>query len=307
MEYYDGNSITVLTSSTMLCSRGSVVLWKSLDEVLAFKRKNNNAGTVLFSMSALKAFMLQLEKDSTLNFPAHLCLCEVVLENSARLYLDFDGDVLERLDDISSAVRHYLRETYNVECVPHWKWSDGDEGKRWHCVIAGAHFVHCWIESAIALARYIVSTLRLDCVDMGVYRTNSALRMIGQFKYKHGIYCRKLHPHVSSAVSCFSINPSADDVVVDTTLHNIPRMATDRISIGGIVGSFSIPRGLELHRMITGYNGLILWSLRRIFPSMCIICNRVHDRVGAYIMQKHVGYEYRCYRDNTKCVTFDHA
>lgn len=296
------NNKRYISGRVMLSSRGHVVCWSSLEDVMSYNSSNGNKGTILFSMSNVKRFVLQLDRSSFINFPSSLCLCEVVIDDTARAFIDFDDDVSLSIEDISYYIKSYVQEKYNVECSLSWKWSDGEEGKRWHCVISGLYFYRCWRENNFHIAEKVSKEFQRYDVDMGVYRNNSSLRMLGQLKYKNGKFCRRLYPYSADTLDSYSIHPT-DDKKIQVAMP-IPSTVHDTAQYVEYNTKFTVPQGLVVHRVNKSEFEFDVVFLRRVHRSHCIVCNRMHDNVGAYIICKHDRTEYICYRDKSKVLVF---
>ena len=254
------------------------------------------SGVVVMSMGPNKFFAVLPDTSVVAYLPPELCLCEVVVHDTARPYVDFDGDIRGHMDSISMCIRDYVNREHGCMCVVWWKWSRGASGTdvRWHCVVSGIYYDTCWKDECAKLAKCVVSTCNIDCVDLSVYRFNSSLRMVGQFKYKDGEYCRRLHPHVECKVSSICVSPSLTDTRI---LGRSPGLNSTRVlgSTWKHTPHVQLLKGLILTDVSHMNNGMSLWRLRRVSPWYCPICKRTHENNNAYVLVGNGIKQFRCY------------
>jgi hypothetical protein len=273
---------------------------RTLDRALSVNHSLGNMYHVVFSMGATKFFTLMKCTYDTIRLPSELCMCEVVICDTARVFLDFDFDVSAMIDDISHCLVGYMRNVYSADARVYWKWSHGNI-RRWHCIVTGVYFYQCWRNVCMNVCKHLTSTIRDLVVDEGVYRHNACLRMVGQFKLLDGKYVRRLHPYTKCNMSDLSVLPTDRDVKIsESPSKPIQRI---RITTGAVsvetMSKCSIPPGFKVGRVSISNTGDRIAWLVRIHPSHCQICRKVHNSVGAYIIMRHHAIELRCYRSRT--------
>jgi len=283
----------------MLSSFSGLLAWSDLAGAVAANSKLSNRCTVVMSMGPRKRFMLMRDKYSIGNINPNLCLCEVVLEDTARPFIDFDEDVESSIDIISQMLIHYFSDSYGASVSVGWKWSELAT-KRWHCIISGVYFNGCWREGCNIMSNVLSRCLKDINIDDSVYRHNSCLRMIYQNKYVDGKYIKKLMPYRCNDLGSLFICCDDGDMSISYK-QRIPYNA----ALGGfsvkksqeiLPGGFTVPIGLKISSSAKVYDSCIVVRLSRCSPSLCILCKRIHTSDNAYIILKSNVVEYRCFR-----------
>lgn len=261
----------------------------TLEEALAHKPGGH---VLMLSMSHFKFFIPLETASMVIYLPPELCLCEMVLDDTARPCIDFDGDVENSIDAISACVEEYIHSNTGHTCTVRWKWSEPELGeqRRWHCIVSGVYYDNCWKGQCSRLALHVASKCSVNCVDMAIYRNNASLRAVGQYKLSVDGYCRRLYPYTKCNVSNVCISPHADDAVVRGDAV-VPMRIQHQWSH---VQQVQVLPGLVVHS-VTDTDAGSLWRLRRIFPWYCPICDRVHMHNNAYMTIRHGVARLGCY------------
>jgi hypothetical protein len=312
----------------MLLVGGTIAKWYSLSDVLLANSKLSNKYVPCVSMNRSKGFYLLRRNYDPSTLPSDLCLCEMVIEDTARMFLDFDYDIQNNISAISLSIRYYMKVMYSVDVRLSWKWSRYDT-TRWHCIISGVYFKNCWKDACTHMSDMIRMYMPHLVVDDCVYRTNSSLRICYQRKYHMGCYIKRLQPYDNYDISDLSICGSDTDICITREYRetlttsgigynkcSVIGCPCNFITNGSITPSktqvnesydrvvrvlanhpFSVPDGMRLDKIATQLNSTYIYKLVRIRPSMCILCRRVHTSENAYVIVSSDTIEVRCYRN----------
>jgi hypothetical protein len=281
----------------MMSISGNVPSWNNLSSAIAVNKQLGGTYIVVLSMRKYKMFFLMNNRLHIHTIPSTMCLCEIVVDDTARPFIDFDYDVEDELEIITSTLIQYFKRQYDVDTTVEWKWSYNSE-RRWHCVISGIYFLNCWVAGCIKMVTALKQIIPQLIVDNSVYRCNSSFRMVTQSKYQDGEYVKVLHPYRKCNMDALFITHTPSDIGVpvkieihDTVTCNIIAYETNNIE-----SCFNIPQGLRFDRIIRVYCNYKIIRLLRYAPSLCILCNRVHTSDNAYLIVGTYTVEFRCYR-----------
>lgn len=295
----------------MLRVGGGTLICNTLDDAVTANRLTGSAHHVVFSMGSRKYFSLMKSTYDIITLPSKLCLCEVLLNNTGRVYIDFDDDVAAHIDLISNTLTAYITAAYGHKSTCTWKWSNGTV-KHWHCIVSGVYFDNCWIDACRDVCTHLQNQLSLTSMDTGVYRTNAMLRVVGQDKLVDGEYTKRLHPYTQCTMADLSILPTTTDIRCTSSATSTITRAVHSNPISHVTRTaFTLPSEFRIHQVYRNPSGDTMVKLRRVSSSYCQICRRIHDRIGAYVVVRDVSVEYRCYRSpvyNTGqnlCVVYD--
>jgi hypothetical protein len=279
----------------MLKVAGVVPSWNKLQDVLSFNLSLADKCTVVFSMSRETRYYLMIDRGAIHSLPPELCLCEVVVDDTARPFVDFDQDVHKDIDSIDAAIRTHFMQTYSMDVTVKWKWSY-KETRRWHCIVSGVYFYRCWTQCCIRMMEHVSTLMNGLEYDASVYRSNSCLRMVTQCKYEDGEYIKRLYPHEKCHIDALFITPNDNDKRIEQREGVAPKRNIEHIDIHS---SFQVPRGLVA---IDAMEGLV--RLKRIYPSICPLCKRLHTSENAYVIIRGGTAEFRCYRNVQASLTY---
>jgi hypothetical protein len=256
----------------------------------------------MLSMGPSKRFLMMKDRCSIGTVNPNMCLCELVLNDTARPFIDFDDDIESIIDVISSCLSEYFLMEHGVNVCVSWKWSKLLQ-KRWHCIISGIYFDSCWREACLNMSGILRSRIHGLNLDDSVYRYNSCLRMVYQCKYVNGMYTKKLMPHRDTDLRRLFITHDDEDVPV---MYSNPRLFVPTSDISNtfhvrrvstyVPNTFSLPDGLRFDKVLSSGDDFTIVRLCRYTSSMCIVCRRVHASENAYIVVRRNDVEYRCFR-----------
>ena len=282
---------------------GSCVSWDTMEQALEFNRRINNSCTLVFSMGITKRYMLMTDRGSIAHMHPELCLCEMVVDDTGRPFVDFDHDVEECIDEISCNLRQYFSSQYNANVVVRWKWSYHHH-KRWHCIVSGVYFRRCWKHGCISMVEYLQQQIPALLLDSSVYRNNSCLRMVMQYKLQDGVYMKRLYPHVADRADRFSINGNGEDMALHTRSSDTGSQAAEhRLRMLDTGTYFCIPDGYRLGPVVHRDEQVVA-RLNRMYPSVCILCKRIHHNDNATITVSKENVIFRCYRNTREVLLF---
>lgn len=286
----------------MLSVFSHILAWYDLNSAIEANNKLDDRCTVVLSMGPSKRFFLMRDKYSIGSINPNMCLCELVLNDTSRPFLDFDEDVENIIDVITSCLSEYFLAEYGVDVCISWKWSKLVE-KRWHCIVSGIYFDTCWREGCLSMSNALKSRICNLNIDDSVYRYNSCLRMVYQCKYVGGIYMKKLLPHCNADLKTLFITHDDEDIPV---MYNNPRLFIADSNINNTLqikrvstyvhDTFSLPDGLRFDKVLRKGDDFTVVRLSRYTCSMCILCRRIHANENAYIIVRRDEIEYRCFR-----------
>lgn len=315
-------------SESMLVVGGTIAKWHSLPEALHVNAKLGGKYIPCMSMSKNKGFYLLNKGYEPSMLPPDLCLCEMVIDNTARMFIDFDYDIQDNMSAISLSIRCYLKMMYNVDVRLCWKWSKRDT-IRWHCIISGIYFKGCWKEACIHMSNMLRIYMPYLVIDDCVYRNNSSLRICYQRKYYMGQYVKRLQPYANYNTCYLSINADHEDICITMDAYQAslnkhifcngcrdiecPCNSMIRRSAKGTNGldnkthedvvkicidhPFVVPSGMKLDKIVGQLDSTSIHRLVRVAPSMCMLCNRIHTSENSYIIVSPSTVEVRCYRN----------
>jgi hypothetical protein len=256
-------------------------------------------------MSTRKAFYFARNIRDAIGVDGKMCLCEVVLKNTSRPFVDFDADVHEHIEMIDDALQRYFFETFNVCVTSRWKYSkDDDDGsnRRWHCIVSGVYFDGCWEEQCRSMCDYLDKRLSSLFIDRSVYRAHSTLRLVGQCKQVNGRFTRRLLPH-SCAHPLLQLSIAPDEQDVRMSLGACERSVASSVAATTFATSrdivhrrVQVPNGYAMSKPLQLSDGCVLYRLARVHPSMCVICKRVHHKENGAVIVRGSFLHYMCFR-----------
>lgn len=293
-------STSVFTCGKMLRIGGDVVTWHNLEGAIKTNGLLGNKCTVVFSMNRNKSYFLMIDRGAIHQLPSEMCLCEVVIDDTSRPFLDFDYDVEESLSIIETTLCDYFRCVHGVDIAVRWKWSY-HEYRRWHCVVSGVYFNRCWRDGCLHMVQQLKQVLPEVQPDVAVYRSNSCFRMVTQCKYSHGSYIKRLHPLVTDSIDRLFITHTSTDkcliVRARPSTHNLPTRVD-------VTGGFVLPAGFRMHKHTERSDGTSVVELRRVSPSVCIVCRRLHESDNASVVITQTNVEFRCRRNTSTSLIY---
>lgn len=269
----------------------------SLYEIKKIFNVCKKGSILVLSLSEFKRYFIMENKLEILSVSSFMCLCEMILDNTGRPCIDFDCDIFHIIDQLTFLIHDYFVQEYKVEVTIRWKWSD-HYIKHWHCIISGIYFYNCWINGCKRLIKFLRAKISNLFVDEGIYRENSSLRLVGQFKYHEGSYVKKLMSCTCCDISCLFVSFGDRDKKIEDTTNHLPTESS-KSDISSISCKIKVPLGFRYDKVVGNYSNCQVIRLKRIYPSMCVICNRVHTSDNAYIILNGENIEFRCYRNST--------
>ena len=136
---------------------GALVLSNSLEEITTM-RKMLGEGIICISLSKRVGYSILRYPEQLLQIEPKLCLSEILINNTARLCIDFDTDISKYLNIVDNMIMEYCKNLYNIEVKVNWRYSN-NQNRRWHCIISGVYCVECWMEECIKMCNYILHNL----------------------------------------------------------------------------------------------------------------------------------------------------
>lgn len=283
----------------MLTRCGQVLSWKTLASVMMVKGALRERYHIVQSLGVVKRYHLMKDITAVFAVPPEMCLAEVIVDNTARPILDIDYDVGPIIPSIDAAIVNYFQVAYGVTVSTAWIYSSASTST-WHCIVVGVYFSGCWKEECIAMGQRLNTALGVS-VDINVYRTNSSLRMPSQYKLTGSTYCKMLVPmtlypatHLFTAPTCYDIAISSPATPALTpsscaTAFSVP-------DVQELLASFTVPEGLVPETTCKVMDSCVMVRLRRVAPSHCVICRRVHHCDNAYLVIRDGKVQLRCFR-----------
>jgi hypothetical protein len=266
----------------------------TLEDALKANRATGNRHIVVLSMGPHKTYGLLISKASVVKVPCNMCLAEMITKNTARPCIDFDSDIEPKIPIIEAAVCRYFVEAYGLHPTVEWKCSQSTS-KTWHCMISGIYYKECWTEGCLRMIR----SLGLEEADIGIYRHVSSLRMIGQCKYVDGVFCKILLPLRRCSIDDLCLSPSSNDIPMDREMATeVPRPLPVEL------GKFRIPKGYIVGELM--YDNLTnkIYRLKRVHPSHCSLCMRLHEKENAMMILRSNSVEIRCFRNSHETMLY---
>lgn len=283
----------------MLAAGGRVATFSTLADAT---KANNHLGSkyiVVLSLAEYKFYGLLLDHKSVAVVSKSMCLSEMILNNTGRPCIDFDSDVRDIIPDIHKFMYEYYLSTYGIHVTISWRWSDAPT-RSWHCVVSGVYYKKCWREGCLRMVERMELSLEVQKIDKGIYRNNSSLRMIGQCKYVNNRLCKRLRPLHDCDVEDTYVTPTTGDIAM-VEESDSPVDVPLRIPIDTFT-DFKVPVGLVIGGLLYDNPTNKIYRLTRIHPSLCTLCNRIHQKENAIIIVRDSSIEFRCFRTDAVSV-----
>ena len=286
-----------------MLSRGNVVAVfasKPEAQVLAARTR----GTVVLSLGVNKGYCIiaSLYHVTQSSVDSRLCLCELIDPNVARFAMDIDADIEPQLTEVEGYLVHLFHEVHGARVRVTWIFSDdpSGDGRRWHCIVAGAVFRDLWVQGCLATVAALRQRFPGFPCDLGLYRNGASLRMVGQDKFVDPVYTKRLRVYRRTKVSDLVVTAAEDDVpiVAPTPSPGLRTVSPPRVreqwSLDDVQGL--IPRGLVLGRRTFAGHTVSTYRLDHVAPWHCPQCSRVHHRDNAYLRVTPNGATFQCFR-----------
>lgn len=282
----------------MLAHGGRVLTWGTLNDATEARDATGRQMVLVQSLGAYKGYHLMRDVADVFSVAPQMCLAEVVLDDTARPYLDFDTDVSRHIPVIADALERHFEETYGVKVRTSWIWSLADTF-RWHCIVTGAYFCRCWKYRCLEMIRSLQGVGGFH-PDPGVYRSNSSLRMPSQYKWEDGRYHKMLVPYKAYPVSQLFVTPASyDSCIAAAAAPGLTRVGSENgipAEILRRLTALELPPGLAAEATCKVLDRAVLVRLRRVAPSYCYICRRVHHCENSYLLFREDSVILRCFR-----------
>lgn len=287
--------------------------WKSLTQAETFVYKGGYTSLILFSLYKPGYIAVDVGTDiETLD--SRLCLCEVVMHNTARPCIDFDVDIEQDMQNIETAIKIYYEVINNVQVVCKWKVARDEKRTSWHLVVNGVYYYMCWAEECTRLAEFVEKVTGVK-TDKGVYHRGKGLRLLGQFKPGN---VRKLTKHSEGTYRDFLLYPNGDLLLAKDAAQYFsstptsspansapstpplsPRHGMLQTSRKWISGTTINPRYLPIIKGVALShikNGYYVYS--RKYSATCPICNRLHDSENMFgYLTRDGKFRVKCWRN----------
>ncbi len=253
--------------------------YRTLSQALEALEAQEYPSILLFSMTLHKyrIFPWPLFKD---DLDPRMGWCEVVIDDTARPCMEFDEDIRDHKSSIEEFVTRYFYKKYNQIVRCYWKIAKCAQKVGMHLIVNGCYFKNCWKSGCLKMARRLKRKLGIKC-DRSIYRKHGGLRVIGQYKFKDGVYKRRLVDITPGRLDNYYLRHSHDDQSIELAPEISDKDSGESDNISRYANPLVLPQfyGLALWNYQNGY-----YNYRKITGCSwwCGICKRWHESDNAY-------------------------